>query len=186
MTKWIGILVLSSALLAVSSGAADAANDETFPTCDDAYNYGRNTSAFYVSAALNTANCESVRIEKAEAALAKSFKRQAIANRNSEEMQVCFYSGLYQGYIETLSAEYADCGLALGLSPSVARAAVAVFLAMDHNLDDVDAWDVSDVFDGVFPHDGSETAACGTYIDASTAGDLAGAAELADAVCSID
>jgi hypothetical protein len=183
MMKRIGILVLSSALLAVTSGAAIAAQDQTFPSCGDAYNYGRNTADFYVSAALNNAACNTVKIEKAEAALAKVFKRQAIAPRNSEELQVCFYDGLYQGYVDTLIAEYADCGLDLHLAPSVARAAVAVFLAMQVNLDHVDDAEVSEVFDGVFDQDGSQSVACVDYIVGTNADNFDGAGELIDSVC---
>jgi len=180
MMKRIGILVVSSALLVITAGAASAAN-ETFVDCDSAYNYGKNTADFYVSAAMNQATCDAARLEKAEVVLARTLKRQKINPTNSEATKVCFYQGLYAGYVEMLAAEYADCGLGLELLPSVVRAAVSIFTAM-HVLDSVDDADIDQVFDGVFTAPDASSVACADYIvDATTQDD--GLGELIDSVC---
>jgi hypothetical protein len=176
------ILAASCALLSLAVGAAPAAAD-TFPDCGSAYNYGWNSSWFYVSASMNRADCDAATVEKAEAALARAFRRKQIEPDNSEGLKVCYYQGLYAGYIGALAVEYDECpDLNLALVPSVARAAVSVFTAMHLGLDYVDDGDVDEVFDDVFWAPPGSAVACVAYVEASEATDP-GRAELIDTVC---
>jgi hypothetical protein len=175
------ILAASTALLTLVAGASPAAAD-TFPDCASAYNYGWNSSWLYVSASMNRADCNQTVIEKAEAALARAFRRKQIEPDNGEALKVCYYQGVYAGYIGALAVEYDECGLDLGVVPSVARAAVSVFTAMHVGLEWVDDADVDEVFDGVWWAPPASAVACVGYIEASEAVDP-GRGELIQSVC---
>jgi hypothetical protein len=179
--KRTAILAASSALLTLVMGTVPAAAD-TFPDCASAYNYGWNSSWFYVSASMNRADCDGTVIEKAEAALARAFRRKQIEPDNSEALKVCFYQGMYAGYIGALAVEYDECGLELGIVPSVARASVSIFVAMHAGLDWVDDAEVDEVFDGVYWAPPGSATACVGYIENSEAADP-GRGELIDTVC---
>lgn len=175
------ILAASCALLSLAVGAAPAAAD-TFPDCGSAYNYGWNSSWQYVSSSMNRADCDAATVEKAEVALARAFRRKQISPDDSEALKVCYYQGLYAGYIGALAVEYDECGWGLQLLPSVARAAVSVFTAMHLGLEYVDDGDVNDVFDDVFWAPPGSAVACTAYVEDSEAADP-GRAELIDTVC---
>jgi hypothetical protein len=177
----IMILVASSAALLAVSGAAFA--DDTFADCDSAASYGWNTASFYVSASMNRAACDVNLTEKAEAALGRALKRQRIAPRNSEAIKVCFYDGLYRGYVAELARAHDSCDRELSLAPSVARAAVAVFTAMHQGLASVDRADVNAVFDDVFEAPAESADACARYVLTSDAGHLTRVDILVDSVC---
>jgi hypothetical protein len=177
------ILAASTALLTLVAGAAPAAAEDTFPDCASAYNYGWNSSWLYVSASMNRADCDGTIVEKAEVALARAFRRKQIAPGNGEALKVCFYQGVYAGYVGALAVEYDECpDLDFGIVPSVARAAVSVFTAMHLGLDRVDGHEVDEVFDGVYWAPPGSAVACVAYIEASEAADP-GRGELIDTVC---
>lgn len=182
--KRIAIVVLSLAALMAGTGVAPAAADDTYADCDSAANYGWNTAWQFVSASFNRAACDPTMIDKAEAALARSLKKQQIAARNPEWAKVCFYQGLYHGYVTALASEYADCGRDVGLLPSVARAAVSVFVAMQAGLEQVDGYEVDNVFEGAFvagPELGED---CTNHVLGSeAAGHSDGLDELVESVC---
>lgn len=176
----IGIALLSTALLVGAVGPVLA--DDTFPDCASASNYGWNTSAQVVSSVMNRADCDAAVVERGEVVLSKQMRRQRIAAHNSESIKACFYQGLYHGYVDTLQTEYAQCGDDLPLVPSVTRAAVAVFGALNDALDRVDASDVDFVFDGVYEAPYWAGDACATALAAETSG-LDSRGELVDSVC---
>jgi hypothetical protein len=178
----IGILVASCALVATTATAVSAA-DETFADCESAANYGARTAYYFVGASMNRAACDGSMGERVQQVLARSLRRQHISAHNPEALRVCFYQGLYRGYVGALEAEYVDCESDLELVPSVARAAVAVFIAMQSGLDTVDTDDVNAVFDDVFTAPPWSGVACDSYIDASDAAGLDGVAELTASVC---
>jgi hypothetical protein len=182
--KRIAIVVLSLAVLTVGAGVTPAAADDTFADCDSAANYGWNTAWQFVSSSLNRAACDPTITERAEAALGRSLKKQQIAGRNPEWAKVCFYQGLYHGYVDALAAEYADCGRAFGLLPSVARAAVSVFIAMQSGLEQVDGHEVDNVFEGAFEAPAALGEDCTNFILGSEAGSRSdGLEELTESVC---
>jgi hypothetical protein len=182
--KRIAIVVLSLAALMVGTGVAPAAAEDTFADCDSAANYGWNTAWQYVSASLNRAACDETKVEKAEAALARSFKKLQIAGRNPEWAKVCYYEGLYHGYVASLESEYADCGRAFGFLPTVGRAAVSIFVAMQTSLEQVDGHEVDNVFEGVFVAPEAQGEDCTNFILGSEAAGLGdGLDELIESVC---
>jgi hypothetical protein len=178
--KRIGILVMGGVLGLLLPAVASAA-PPTFEDCDSAYNYGANTSQFYVSASMNRAACDSASVARAELALAHSLRRQKIQPQNSDELKVCFYEGLYDGYVSTLYSEHATCGDSLSLL-SVARAAVTVFSAMQGSLDYVDDGMVDRVFAHVFYAPPAQTGSCESFIHSEQA-DLPGLGAMVGAVC---
>jgi hypothetical protein len=180
--KRTAILAASTALLTLVAGTAPAAAEDTFPDCSSAYNYGWNTTWSYVSGSMNRADCNETVIEKAEVALARAFRRKQIAPDNGEALKVCYYQGVYAAYVGALAVEYDQCGVELGVVPSVARAAVSVFTAMQLGLDRVDDADVDEVFDGVWWAPSGSAVACTGYIEASEAVDP-GRGELIETVC---
>lgn len=179
--KRTGILVVSSALLLGAAAPASAA-DETFANCSSAINYGTNTSTYFVSSAMNTAKCDGAIIERAEAVLARQFARRTIAASNPDEIKVCFYEGLYEGWIDTLVSEYGECGYTLSLS-SVSRAAVSIFTALHASLERVDNGEIDIVFDGVFRAPSADRQVCDDYVSSETEGLDEGRNELVDSVC---
>jgi hypothetical protein len=178
--KRIGTLVLFGALGLLSSVASAATS--TFDDCDSAYNYGENTAQFYVSASMNRAACDVASVARAEVALSHSMRRQKIQPQNSEELKVCFYEGLYDGYVTSLYNEHASCNQPLSLS-SVARAAATVFSAMQSSLDAVNDGVVERVFGHVFYAPPSQAASCEDYIRGEQT-DAPGLDALVGAVCS--
>jgi hypothetical protein len=182
--KRIAIVVLSLVVLTVGAGVSSAAADDTFADCDSAANYGWNTAWGYVSASFNRAACDEQKLDKAEAALARSFKKLQIPARNPEWAKVCYYEGLYHGYVAALESEYADCGRAFGLLPSVARAAVSIFVAMQSGLEQVDGHEVDNVFEGAFAAPAALGEDCTNEIlDGEAAGHSDGLEELIESVC---
>ena len=181
--KRIAILVVFGAASMLAMGTAVAA-PPTFDSCESAFNYGANTSRFFVTASLTRAACNDEKMEDAEDALFKSLKKQKIQPHNSEDLKVCFYEGLYSGYIEGLVSEYADCQYHLGIV-SVARAAVAVFTAMNTFLDSVDDYEIDQVFDGVRETQPEDRLACETTILDSVE-HSGGLVELLRSVCRND
>jgi hypothetical protein len=174
--KRIGTLMVLGALLSFSSVAA--ASQPTFEDCDSAFNYGQNTSLFYVSASTNRVGCD---LQRAEVALARSLKKQKIPPQNTEEMKLCFYEGLYAGYLTGLQSAYDSCNDGLSLA-SVARAASSVFSAMLGGLDSVDDGDVFRVFAHTFYAPSSAANACEAFLRGEE-GDGAGVNALVSAVC---
>jgi hypothetical protein len=181
----IGTLVVLSALLLVGSGTALADPKPTFDTCEDAFNFGSNSAKMWVSAAMNRASCNGLQVATAEAQLAKTLKKQKIPAHNSEEHKVCFYQGLYAGYVDQLGVERASCGQGLPIV-SVARAALSVFGAMVKGLDSVENSEIDQVFDGGFDTEGQDGDACASFI-ANEGDDLeADLSELIKSVCFED
>jgi hypothetical protein len=171
---------LSGVVVLLAMGSTAAAT--TFDSCTSAYNYGANTSTLYVSAAMNRAACDSAEVQKAEAALARAFKTQAIPAQNPEAFKRCFYEGLYTGYIHTLASERADCGQTLPLM-SVAHASVSVFEAMYAALDVMTDAVVNQVFDGVFYAPSASAAACEDFLRVDASDLSSGFEEFVDSVC---
>jgi hypothetical protein len=178
--KRIGILALSGVLGLLAPAVASAASP-TFEDCDSAYNYGSNTAQFYVSASMNRASCDNAVVTRAEVALGHSLRRQKIPPQNSEELKVCFYEGLYFGYVSALYQEHSNCGDSLSLL-SVARAAVTVFSAMQSSLDQVDDGEVESVFGHLFYAPTSQGSSCEGFIRGEQV-DAPGFGALVDAVC---
>jgi hypothetical protein len=177
-------MVLSLAVLSTGLGEASAAADDTFADCDSAANYGWSTAWQFGSGSLNRVSCDQAAIERAEAALARSLKKLAIPARNPESTKVCFYEGVYHGYIDALASKYASCDRAVGLLPSVARAAVSVFAAMQSSLQQVDGDEVDHVFEGAFVAPEGQGAECEAYVLGSeAAGHDDGLTELVESVC---
>jgi hypothetical protein len=182
--KRIAIVVLSLAVLSVGAGVSSAAADDTFADCDSASNYGWNTAWQYVSSSFNRAACDVVVMDRAETALARTLKKQQIPSRNTELAKVCFYEGLYHGYVNALESEYADCGRPFGLLPSVAKAAVTVFVAMQSGIDVVDSYAVDFVFEGAFTAPTEQAEDCALFVLGSeAAGYSDGLEELVESVC---
>jgi hypothetical protein len=179
--KRIGILVIGMALVA-SQGVASAA--PTFANCESASNYGKNSANLYVSASMNTADCDSAGLERAELALGRSLRKLKIHPGNTDEMQVCFYEGVFEGYVDALWTGYNECGRALTLG-SVARAANTVFAGMRTALHDVSDSAINVVFGWVFDVSGEDTAGCASYLRAEYPGASApdGLDHLIDVVC---
>lgn len=174
--KRIGSLMVLGALLSFSSVAA--ASQPTFEDCDSAFNYGQNTALFYVSASTNRVACD---LQRAELALGRSLKKQKIPPQNTEDMKVCFYEGLYAGYVAGLESAHESCGDTVSLA-SVARAAATVFSAMSDGLDDVDDAEVVRVFAHVFYAQPSAANACEAFLRGEE-GDGAGVNALVNSVC---
>jgi len=178
--KCTGMYILSGVLiLLVTTGTAAAS---TFDSCASAYSYGANTSTMYVSAAMNHAACDAAEVQKAEAALARTFRNVAIPPQNPEAFKLCFYEGLYAGYIHTLVNERGDCGQTLPLM-SVAHGAVAVFEAMYSALDVMNDAEVNQVFDGIFIAPSAGGAACEDLLRAEASDLSAGFEEFVSSVC---
>lgn len=182
--KRIAIVVLSLAVLSIGTGVSTAAADDTFADCDSASNYGWNTAWQNVSSSMNRAACDVAVMDRAEAALVRTLKKQQIPSRNPEIAKVCFYEGLYHGFVAALESEYADCGRPFGLLPSVAKAAVSVFVAMQFGIDQVDSYAVDFVFEGAFTAPEAQAEDCSTFILGSeAAGHSDGLDELVESVC---
>ena len=178
--KRIGILVMCGALGLLSPAVASAA-PPTFEDCDSAFNYGQNTAQFYVSASMNRAACDAASVVRAEVALGHSLRRQKIQPQNSEDLKVCFYEGLYAGYVGGLQSERASCGEGLPLL-SVARAAVTVFSAMQGSLDSVDDGIVDRVFGHVFYAPPAQAQSCEGFVRGEQT-DVPGLGALVGDVC---
>jgi len=122
-------------------------------------------------------------ITKAELTLAKSLGKQKIPPHNTEALKVCFYEGLYRGYIAGLESEYAECAAPIELGiVSVVRAALSVFAAMHDWLDVVNDSEIDQVFDGVYVTDESDSIWCDSYSRADADSDQ-GIDEFVKSVC---
>jgi hypothetical protein len=178
--KRIGILVMGG-VLGLLSPAVASASSPTFEDCDSAYNYGANTSGYFVSASMNRAACDGPAVARAEVALSHSLRRQKIPPQNTEELKICFYEGLYAGYVNGLVSEHASCGDGLSIL-SVARAAVTVFSAMQSSLDYVDDGIAYRVFARIFYAPPTQVASCEGFIHGEQA-DAPGLGAMVGAVC---
>jgi hypothetical protein len=145
--KIIGTMVVLGALSLLPEGTAQAAS--TFEDCASAQNYGNQTARHWVGTVMNRVSCADASVRKGENALAKQMRRQRINAHNPLSHQVCFYQGLYAGYIEGLETEAAKCHAGLELS-TVAQAASAVFIAMQEAALAIDDGIINQVFDGIF------------------------------------
>jgi hypothetical protein len=182
--KRIAIVVLSLAALMAGTGVAPAAVDDTYADCDSAANYGWNSVWLSVSSSMNRAACDVTVMDRAESALVRTLKKQQIAGRNPEWAKVCFYQGLYDGYVAALSYEYGQCARPFGLLPSVARAAVSIFVAMQASLEQVDGYEIDNVFEGAFVAPSELGEDCTNhFLGSEAAGHSDGLDELVESVC---
>ena len=170
-----GTLVVVGALLLLGPGTALADPKPTFDSCEDAFNFGSNSAHQWVSSVMNRAGCDGD-VATAEIKLAKALEKQKIPPHNPKEHKVCFYQGLYAGYVATLESEVASCGRWLSLD-SAARAALSVFGAMARGLGkSLDSSNIDQVFDGVYDASGQDANTCSSFI-------FVGGAEYKDELC---
>jgi hypothetical protein len=79
-----------------------------FLTCEDARNYGWNTSVLFTSLVYQRADCDNEFMEIAEQTLARVWATPLTTNDTDEE-KVCYFEGIYEGVTDRLSFEYQSC-----------------------------------------------------------------------------
>ncbi len=120
------------AVLASSSVAS-----AQFADCLSSRNAGFNTTTFFVSAVFNTIGCNasSDEVAAAQQTLEDVISAQQLNTSISNELKVCFYDGLYEGYISTLLQEYRECR-SVPSAATLGRSAASVFRALFATLGD--------------------------------------------------
>lgn len=122
-----------------------------FVDCLSAQSSGYNTTAFFVSAVFNTIGCRAsaAQVTTAQESLANVISTQQLTTSMPDELKVCYYQGLYEGYIETLLSEYRQCR-AVPSAATLGAAAGAIFVALYSTIPDfVDDGVVEDVFESI-------------------------------------
>lgn len=79
-----------------------------FVTCEDAHNYGWNTSVLFTNLVYKRADCDSEFIDVAEQTLSRIWATPLTTNDTDEE-KVCYFDGIYEGLTDRLSFEYKTC-----------------------------------------------------------------------------
>jgi len=140
-----GVVLMAS----LWSGGAFAA--DPFLTCTDAANYGYNTTRSMVSASYNRAACNRDLASQYEMFLVAILPEYLAGVQTTPSKSACLFDGSYEGWLDGMSDEYADCADVDGFAGisrrTVAGVAVGLFESLLGSASDyVTPAVVSDVF----------------------------------------
>ena len=125
-------LSVGSALVLLWSARASA---DQFLSCSDAWNSGYNTIRYMVSATYNKAACDRDRATAYEETLIANLPPYLASMDTTPSKSVCLFQGGYQGWIDTMGAEYLDCPGVSGFEglprKTVGAIASAMFAALN-------------------------------------------------------
>jgi len=99
-----------SAVLVVGGFLLPGRGQAAFPTCQDAMNYGINTSRLYVGQAFATIHCDATRLDAANGALAKLLAKFIFASSDSDAEKLCLFRGVWTGLVAAVADQYKACG----------------------------------------------------------------------------
>jgi hypothetical protein len=98
-----------AALIIGSLVAAPAVSWGAFRTCQDAWNYGRNTSELYAGQVFKRISCDPSQLDNAQHTLAEIGASEVLATQDSDAKKECFYDGYLSGLLERVSTEFGQC-----------------------------------------------------------------------------
>jgi len=90
-------------------GTFPSTGKAAFPSCVDAYNYGRNSSRMNVGQSFTRVACDASFLDTLQLAFDRLLSLQVLRTRDSDATKLCFYDGYWDGLITQLRVEYARC-----------------------------------------------------------------------------
>jgi len=108
------ISFLLIALLTALPGLSEAA----FLTCEDAENYGWNTSTLFATSVYLRADCDPDLLQEYEIPLAR-IGSKPLTTSDTDEIKVCYFAGFYRGLMESVSNAYEICAAKQDIEKSV-------------------------------------------------------------------
>lgn len=141
------------ALVVVTAGVPDTAFG-AFKTCNDARQYGWNSSQMYVGQALKKLACVPQGLDRTIDALAVATQKQVLPTQDSDEEKQCFFVGYYSGLLQRTSVEFSKCTTFSCIDWTiVARYAASTFIAMFKSLNDIQSLDAATIKSILSPQD---------------------------------
>jgi hypothetical protein len=125
------------AVTALAGAAYAQPTTEPFRTCQDAKNYGSNSSRLLVSQVINRTGCDAQRAHDALTVLAGVVSEAVIGTAASDDMLVCYHEGYFAGLLRALDDEYVDCSDRAGFEcipgATIGMFAGATWVALSQN-----------------------------------------------------
>lgn len=109
MKKFTFSVITMALLLAGPAFAAGPSATDPFASCTAASNYGYDTSRSMVSASYNRANCDRSLASQYETFLEAILPQYLGGIQTTPTKFACLFQGSYEGWLDALSDEYADC-----------------------------------------------------------------------------